>query len=135
MNAALAALVPVAFFGLMGLSALYVETRLRMQFAMPSKTSSRVLIATVVFGALISIGAGATSATQAVGAAYLIGGYLFASYLYLMITLTGLHLLRLIWMPPAALSKALTLSLPIVLTVYGATQADVLVVNETRIQM
>lgn len=92
-------------------------------------------MALVIFGALIAMGTGATSASKAAGGAYLVGGYVFTAFLYLVMVLVGLHLLQRVWTPPAALSRVMALGLSAAMTMYGAVHASTLVVNEARIQM
>lgn len=135
MNTVLAALVPIAFFGVVALSVLYADARLRLLFPLPSKARTRSAIAIVVFGALLGILLGATSVSEAAGAAYLVGGYVFTAYLYLILVLAVLHTLVQVWRAPPALLRVATVGLSAALTVYGAMQAGTLVVNEVSIQL
>lgn len=135
MNAVLAALVPLGFFGLVGLSIFYVDAQLRRLFRLPGRWVSRTSLAVLVFGALVAIGLGATSSNALMGVAYVAGGYVFTLYLYLTLTVVCIHLLLRVWQRSVPVARAAALVVPVVATVVGGVQAGQLTVRETRIQL
>src|SRR5262249_56742011 len=78
---------------------------------------------------------GATSGNEAAGLAYLCGGYVFALYVFLVLTLLAMQFLRLEKGVPRALCRTAALALPLGMTVVGAIQASDLTVTDAVVQL
>ena len=131
----LAAAIPILFFGGLAASAWYVDTRLRLLFEMPSHWRSALASIAVIVGSVASMGITATSANAVTGIFYVIAGYAFTFYLYLLIALLCLHGVQYIMALPKTFSGVAAVLLALATTVVGALQANAFVVNEMVIRL
>ena len=88
----------LAFFG----SAWYVAFRLRTTFGLQRRWLLRVLVMAVLVGAFMLMVPATKSADVVAGLAYVLGGYLFAGYIFLTLAFVLLQVIEKPWRIPKA---------------------------------
>ena len=131
----LAAAIPILFFGGLAASAWYVDTRLRALFGITAQRRSTLVAVAVIVGIVATMGVTATSANAAAGILYVIAGYVFTFYLYLLFALLCLHGVQRITNMRKAFSGTGAVLLALAATAAGVMQANDFVVNETAIKL
>lgn len=135
MRSVLAVGIPLAFFGLIGLSTWYVGARLHTLFETTSRWPIQIGVAVGVLSALVAVGATARSASAVVGVFNVLGGYVFTFHLFALLSLLCLHAVQLRWSPHMAWSSTAVLIFAVVVTGAGALWAGTFSVNETQIRL
>ncbi|MCC6165562.1 MAG: metallophosphoesterase [Acidobacteria bacterium] len=124
---------PLLFLGLPFASAWYVAGRLRRAFGWRARWRARLAVTVVLVGAMVATFGGAVPAARAVGIAYVAGGLVFLTYIYLLLTLLAVHLVTAVRsLPPRVVRSAIVL-LPAIATVAGVGGASRFAVRETVI--
>jgi hypothetical protein len=83
-------------------SAWYVAFRLRTTFGLRRRWLLRVLVMAALIGSFMSMGLATKSADVAAGLSYVLGGYLFAGYVFLTLAFVLLHVIERVWHIPRA---------------------------------
>lgn len=133
----LAAAIPFLLLGGLALSAWYVSARLRTLFGMPAaRRSTTAATALAVVALVVAVAVTAAPASTLAGGLYVLGGYTLTIYLYLLLTLLGLHAAQRFW-TPAGTRRAGTVAVAIALvtTGLGGFRATSFSVRETDIPM
>ena len=117
----------LAFFG----SAWCVAFRLRTTFGLPRRWLLRSLVVAGLVGSFILMGP-RRSADVVAGLSYVLGGYLFAGYVFLTLAFGLLHALERAWRIPKARVGAAALLLATGATLVGGMWANEFSVAETK---
>jgi hypothetical protein len=91
-------LFPIAFFG----SAWYIAFRLRTTFGLQRRWLLRGLVMAALVGSFMLMGPATKSAGVVAGLSYVLGGYLFAGYVFLTLAFVVLHVIERAWHIPKA---------------------------------
>ena len=102
MNTVLRIGVPLLFALAVFGSAWYVAFRLRTTFGLRRRWLLRVLVMAALVGSFMSMGLATKSAGVAAGLSYVLGGYLFAGYVFLTLAFGLLHVIERAWHTPKA---------------------------------
>src|SRR3954466_11033249 len=113
-------LVALAVFG----SAWYVAFRLRTTFGLQRRWLLRVLVIAVLVGWFMSMVPATKYADVVAGLAYVLGGYLFAGYVFLALACALLHLIERAWHILKACVGAAALLLASAATLVGGVWAN-----------
>lgn len=131
----LSAAVPFLFFGTLAASAWYVDARVRVLLARPTRWQTSVATACLIVGAVASMGVTATSANAAAGVLYVLAGYFLTFFLYLLLALLCLHAVQRFRTLPKMQGAMAAVLLALAATGLGALQAKSFVVSETEIRL
>ena len=135
MNAVLRAgvllLFALAAFG----SAWYVAFRLRTTFGLQRRWPLRVFVVAALVGSFMLMGPATKSADVVAGLSYVLGGYLFAGYVFLTLAFVLLHVIERAWHVPKARVGAAALLLAAGATLVGGMWATRFSVVETEIAL
>ena len=121
----------LAFVG----SAWYIAFRLRTTFGLQRRWPLRVLVMTALIGWIILMVPAAKSAALVAGLSYVVGGYLFAGYVFLTLAFVLLHVIETAWHIPKARVGAVALLLAAGATLVGGAWANTFSVVETVIAL
>src|SRR5882672_11188699 len=124
-------LFALALFG----SAWYIAFRVRTTFGLQERWLLRVLVVAALVGWFMVMVPATKSADAAAGLSYVLGGYLFAGYLFLTLTLVFLHAVERAWPMPNAVVGATALLLSAGATLAGGLWANRFSVVETAIAL
>jgi uncharacterized protein len=122
-------LFAVAVFG----SAWYVAFRLRTTFALEREWLLRILVMATLVASFISMERATKSADVVAGLSYVVGGYLFAGYVFLTLAFGCLQVIERAWRIPNARVGAAALLLAAGATLVGGLWANGFSVVETEI--
>ena len=100
-------LFALGFFG----SAWYIAFRVRTTFGLQRRWLLRVLVMAALVGSFMFMGFATKSADGVVGLSYVLGGYLFAGYVFLTLAFVLLHVIERAWPLPKARASAAALLL------------------------
>lgn len=131
----LAAAIPFLFFGCLALSAWYVDYRMRALFGLPSRWQAHVVAAIALFGIVVSMGVTTTSSSRVAGILYVLAGYIFTFFLYLLLGSLCLQAIQIVWNPRKVLSGIVVLIVAFIVTAVGALNANSFIVNEREIHL
>ena len=124
-------LFPLAFFG----SAWYIAFRLRTTFGLQRRWLLRVLVMAALVGWFMLMVPATKSADVVAGLSYVLGGYLFAGYVFLTLAFVLLHVVERAWHIPKARVGAAALLLAAGATLVGGMWANRFSVVETEIAL
>jgi uncharacterized protein len=124
-------LFALALFG----SAWYVAFRLRTAFGLQRRWMLRVLVTAALVGWFVLMVPTAKSADVVAGLSYVLGGYLFAGYIFLTLAFALLHVIERVWHIPKARAGAAALFLASGATLVGGMCANTFSVVETEIAL
>jgi len=124
-------LFALALFG----SAWYGASRLRSAFGLQRRWLLRVLVMAVLVGWFIVMLPTAKSADEVAGLSYVLGGYLFAGYVFLTLAFVILHVMERVWHIPKAGAGTAALLLAAGATLIGGLRANTFSVVETEIEL
>src|SRR4029077_20137961 len=89
---------PLPLFGLAGFgSAWYIAFRLRTTFGLQRRWLLRVLVMAALVGWFMLMVPATKSADVVAGLTYVLGGYLFAGYIFLTLAFVLLHVIERAW--------------------------------------
>jgi len=125
------ALLLLAFFG----SAWYIAFRLRTTFGLQRRWLLRVLVLAALVGWVMLMVPATKSADVVAGLSYVLGGYLFAGYVFLTLAFVPLHVIERAWHIPRARVGAAALLLAAGTTLVGGMWANEFSVVETEIAL
>jgi len=126
-----ALLFPLAFFG----SAWYIAFRLRTTFGLQRRWLLRGLVMAALVGWFMLMVPATKSADVVAGLSYVLGGYLFAGYIFLTLAFVLLHVIERAWHIPKACVGAAALFLAAGATLAGGMWANRFSVVETEIAL
>ena len=121
----------LAFFG----SAWYIAFRLRTTFGLQRRWLLRVLVMAALVGWFMLMVPATKAAGVVAGLSYVLGGYLFAGYVFLTIAFVLLHVIQRAWHIPNARVGAAALLLAVGATLVGGMWANTFSVVETEIAL
>jgi predicted MPP superfamily phosphohydrolase len=124
-------LFALAVFG----SAWYMAFRLRTTFGLQRQWLLRALIMVALAGWFMLMVPAAKSADVVAGLSYVLGGYLFAGYVFLTLTFVLLHIVERAWHIPRVRVGAAALLLAAGTTLVGGVSANTFSVVETEIAL
>jgi len=124
-------LFALGFFG----SAWYIAFRVRTTFGLQRRWLLRVLVMAALVGSFMFMGFATKSADGVVGLSYVLGGYLFAGYVFLTLAFVLLHVIEWPWHIPKARVGAAALLLAAGATLVGGMWANRFSVVETEIAL
>ena len=124
-------LFALAVFG----SAWYVAFRLRTTFGLRRRWLLRALVVAALVGWLMLLVPATKSADVVAGLSYVLGGYLFAGYVFLTLAFVLLHVIERAWHIPKARVGAAALLLAAGVTLVGGMWANTFSVVETEIAL
>src|SRR5690348_6814061 len=124
-------LFALAVFG----SAWYLAFRLRTTLALQRRWLLRVLVVAALVGSFMLMWFATKSADAVVGLSYVLGGYLFAGYVFLTLAFVLLQVLESAWHIPKARVGAAALLLATGATLVGGVWANEFSVVETEIAL
>jgi predicted phosphodiesterase len=116
-------------------SAWYVAFRLRTTFGLRRRWLLRVNVMAALAGSFMSMGLATKSADVAAGLSYVLGGYLFAGYVFLTLAFVLLQVIEKAWHIPKARVGTAALLLAAGATVVGGMWANGFSVVETEITL
>ncbi len=116
-------------------SAWYTAFRLRTSFGLQRRWLLRVLVMTALVGCFMFMVPATRSAGVVAGLSYVLGGYLFAGYIFLTLALALLHVIERAWHIPKAQLGAAALLLAAGATIVGGMWANTFSVVETEIAL
>ena len=120
-----------AFFG----SAWHIAFRLRTTFGLQRRWLLRVLVMAAVVGWVMLMVPATKSADVVAGLSYVLGGYLFAGYVFLTLAFVLLHVIERAWHIPNARMGTAALLLAAGATLVGGMWANTFSVVETEIAL
>src|SRR4029453_8614823 len=112
-------LFALALFG----SAWYIVFRLRTAFGLQRRWLLRVLVMAALVGWFMLMGPGANAAGVVARLSYVVGGYLFAGYVFLTLAFVLLHVIERAWHLPKARVGAAALLLAAAASPVGGVRA------------
>ena len=121
----------LAVFG----SAWYIAFRLRTTFGLQRRRLLRVLVMAALVGSFMLMVPATKSAGLVAGLSYVLAGYLFAAYVFLMLAFALLHVIERTWHLPKAHVGAAALFLAAGATLVGGVWANTFSVVETEIAL
>ena len=124
-------LFALALFG----AAWYVAFRLRTTFGLQRRWLLRVVLMVALVGWFVLMVPATKSANVVVGLLYVLGGYLFAGYVYLTLAFLLLHIMESAWRIPKVRVGAAALLLAAGATLVGGVRANKFSVVETEIAL
>jgi uncharacterized protein len=124
-------LFALAVFG----SAWYIAFRLRTTFGLQRRWLLRVLVMAALVGWFMLMVPATKSANVVAGMSYVLGGFLFAGYLFLTLAFVVLHVIERAWHIPKARVGAAALFLAAGATLVGGMWANTFSVAETEIAL
>jgi len=124
-------LLSLALFG----SGWYIVSRLRTTFGLQRPWLLRVLVMAALVGWFMLMLPATKSADVVAGLSYVLGGYLFAGYVFLTLAFVLLHVIDRVWHIPKARAGAAALLLAAGATLVGGMWADTFSVVETDIAL
>ena len=133
MNTVLRISVPLLFALAVFGSAWYVAFRLRTTFGLQRRWLLRVLVMAALVGWFMLMVPATKSANVVAGMSYVLGGFLFAGYLFLTLAFVVLHVIERAWHIPKARVGAAALFLAAGATLVGGMWANTFSVAETEI--
>jgi len=116
-------------------SAWYIAYRLRTTFGLEQRWPLRVLVMAALVGSFASMALATKSAHVVAGLSYVLGGYLFAGYVFLTIAFVLLQAVEKAWHIPSARVGAAALLLAAGATLVGGLWASRFSVVETEIAL
>jgi predicted MPP superfamily phosphohydrolase len=135
MNTALRVGVLLVFaLGLFG-SAWYIAFRFRTAFGLQRRWLLRVLIMAALVGWFLLMVPTTKSADVVAGLSYVLGGYLFAGYIFLTLAFVLLQVIERVWHIPKARAGSAALLLAAGATLVGGMWANAFSVVETEIAL
>src|SRR6266850_6016347 len=124
-------LFALAVFG----SAWYIAFRLRTTFGLQRRWLLRVLVVAALVGWFMVMVPATKSADAAAGLSYILGGYLFAGYVFLTLAFVLLHVIERAWHIAKVRAGAAALLLAAGATLVGGMWANTFSVVETEIAL
>jgi predicted MPP superfamily phosphohydrolase len=124
-------LLSLALFG----SGWYIVSRLRTTFGLQRPWLLRVLVMAALVGWFMLMLPVTKSADVVAGLSYVLGGYLFAGYVFLTLAFVLLHVIDRVWHIPKARAGAAALLLAAGATLVGGMWANTFSVVETDIAL
>src|SRR5713101_588446 len=124
-------LFALALFG----SAWYIAFRLCTTFGLQRRWLLRVLVIAALVGWVTVMVPTTKSADVVAGLTYVLGGYLFAGYIFLTLAFALLHLIESVWHIPKARAGSAALFLAAGATLVGGMWANRFSVVETEIAL
>ena len=109
MRSVLTIAVPLAFFGLFALSALYVGLRLSTLFHVNPRWPIVLIMLVGVFGSLVAVGATARATGALASLLHLWGGWLLTFHLFALLALLLLQGIQTDWQPSPGWAGVATL--------------------------
>ena len=119
----------LAFFG----SAWYIAFRLRTTFGLQRRWLLRVLVMAALVGSFMLMVPATNSAAVVAGVLYVLGGYLFAGYVFLALAFVLMHVIERALQIPKARAGAAAPLLAAGATLVGGMWANTFSVVETEI--
>ena len=116
-------------------SAWYNAFRLRTSFGLRRPWLWRVLVLAALVGSFMLMVPATKSAAVVAGVAYVLGGYLFAGYVFLTLAFVFLQIIERVWRLPKAGAGAAALLLAAAATLVGGLRANDFSVVETEIAL
>ena len=124
MNTVLRVGVPLLFALAVFGSAWYIAFRLRTTFGLQRRWLLRVLVMAALVGSFMLMVPATKSADVVAGLSYVLGGYLFAGYVFLTLAFVLLHVIERAWHIPKARVGAAALLLAAGATLVGGMWAN-----------
>ena len=124
-------LFALALFG----SAWYVAFRVRTAFGLRRQWQWRVLVMAALVAWVLLMVPATKSANVVAGLSYVLGGYLFAGYVFLTLAFVLLHVIGRAWHIPKARAGTAALLLAAGTTLVGGMRANTFSVAETEIAL
>src|SRR6185503_11381667 len=116
-------------------SAWYLAFRVRTTFGLRRRWLLRVLVMAALVGSFLLMVPATNSAAVVAGLSYVLGGYLFAGYVFLTLAFVLLHAIERVWPIPKARVGAAALLLAAGTTLVGGIGANTFSVVETEIAL
>jgi predicted MPP superfamily phosphohydrolase len=116
-------------------SAWYIVSRLRTAFGLERRWLLRALVMAALVGWFVLMLPATKSADVGAGLSYVLGGYLFAGYVFLTLAFVLLHVIERMWHIPKARAGAGALLLAAGATLVGGIWANTFSVVETDIAL
>jgi hypothetical protein len=116
-------------------SAWYIAFRLRTTYGLRRRWLLRVLVMAALVGSFMLMVPATKSADVVAGLLYVLGGYLFAAYVFLTLAFVLLHVIERAWHIPKARVGAAALLLAAGATLVGGVWANRFSVVETEIAL
>ena len=135
MNAVLRVGVLLLFALVLFGSAWYIAFRLRTAFGLQRPLLLRVLVMAALGGWLGLMVPGTKSADVVAGLSYVLGGYLFAGYIFLTLAFALLHVVERVWHIPKSRAGLAAVLLAAGATLVGGLRANTFSVVETEIAL
>lgn len=135
MKTILSIVIPFLFLGLFILSIVYLSSRMNTLFGLTRRWPMRIGVTLFFIVSLVALMSGTRSESTAVGMIYVIGGYLFSFYVFLLFNMLALHVMQFIWAPSKSVMAWAALALALLVTVWGALWANPFRVSEIEIPL
>ena len=135
MNTVLRIGVPLLFALAVFGSAWYIAFRLRTTLGLQRRWLLRVLVLAALVGSFMLMVPATKTADLVAGLSYVLGGYLFAGYVFLTLAFVLLHVVERVWHMPKARVGAAALLLAAGATLGGGLWANRFSVVETEIAL
>ena len=116
-------------------SAWYLAFRVRTTFGLRRRWLLRVLVMAALVGSFLLMVPATNSAAVVAGLSYVLGGYLFAGYVFLTLAFVLLHAIERVWPIPKARVGAAALLIAAGTTLVGGIGANTFSVVETDITL
>jgi uncharacterized protein len=116
-------------------SAWYIAFRVRTTFGLQRRWRLRALVMAALVGSFMVMVLATKSASAVAGLSYVLGGYLFAGYVFLTLAFVLLHVVERVWHLPRAGAGAAALLLATGATLVGGMWATKFSVVETEIAL